>query len=51
MQIAKWLRERLGGESADDTSAAHERDPETPVEDDDTRDDENDDDPSVYPLW
>jgi hypothetical protein len=47
MQIAKWIRERLGGEGEDDATEAVE--PEAPAQDETP--DESDDDPSVYPLW
>lgn len=51
MQIAKWVRERLGEANPDDAVPNAELDPETPVDDIEPADDENDDDPSVYPLW
>jgi hypothetical protein len=47
MQIAKWIRDRLGGEGEDEPSEAAE--PPAPAQDE--APDENDDDPSVYPLW
>ena len=49
MQIAKWIRERLGAEvsenDADDAAKP------AAAADDDEQADEADDDPSVYPLW
>ena len=47
MQIAKWIREHLGGETEDDATDGAE--PEAAAEDDEPT--ETDDDPSVYPLW
>jgi hypothetical protein len=47
MQIAKWVRERLGG---DDAAEEKDEPPAEPIPDEGDEH-ADDDDPSVYPLW